>query len=176
MGASASSPGLRLDARRALCVGVNGVRNGAPLGGVPLRDAEDVAATLRRAGWTATVVLDPNVAELRAALDAFAASLSPDGASLFYFAGHAARDADGVNTLLPVEGTLPCLCAATAFEGFHSRTRTHARVAYTTHADALAATRLPVPTRQACPTTARCAPRAWRLTRCLRAWSPRAGC
>jgi hypothetical protein len=127
MGAAASSPGLRLDARHALCVGVNGVRNGAPLGGVPLRDAEDVAAALRRAGWTATVVLDPNVTELRAALDAFAASLSPDGAALFYFAGHAARDASGVNTLMPVEGTahtrLQC-GAATAFrrceEGFRS--------------------------------------------------------
>ena len=110
MGAGASAT-LRPDARFALCVGVNGTP-GAPLGGTPLRDAEDVATAFRRAGWSVVVLENPSQAELKAALEEWRAKLSADGASMFFFSGHAARDADGINALVPMEGALRQHCGA----------------------------------------------------------------
>jgi hypothetical protein len=100
---SGASTAVNPEARFGLCVGVNGAP-GAPLGGTPLRDAEDVATAFRRAGWSVEVVLSPSQAELKAALETWSAKLTADGASMFYFSGHVARDADGVNALVPMEG------------------------------------------------------------------------
>jgi uncharacterized caspase-like protein len=99
--ASSSVPQWPQGAKVALCVGV------AAYAAAPLRnslnDARDMAAALTRVGYATTLVTDPRVDELEAAVGAFAAQLQPGGAGFFFFAGHGAQAEDGTNYLLPRE-------------------------------------------------------------------------
>jgi uncharacterized caspase-like protein len=91
-------------AKVALCVGVADYAT-APLKNT-LHDAHDMADALKRVGYATTVVTDPDVDQLEAAVSAFAAKLQPGGAGVFFFAGHGAQAADGTNYLLPREAAV----------------------------------------------------------------------
>jgi hypothetical protein len=87
----------------ALCVGVSKYTYSGciPLT-YPAKDAADVAAALRRVGYTATVLQDAaaTAAGIRSALEDFSAALGPGGCAFFYFSGHGLTGPDGKNYLL----------------------------------------------------------------------------
>jgi uncharacterized caspase-like protein len=89
-------------ARIALVVGNSAYSGEASLKN-PANDASDMAAALKRAGWSVSVAMDADRRAFNRAIGAFRDSLAEsEGANaLFYYAGHGIQT-DGRNYLLPV--------------------------------------------------------------------------
>jgi uncharacterized caspase-like protein len=100
--AGAAPARCRRRAGVALCVGVSGYAT-APLR-TPRADAAAVAAALRRFGFKTTLLEEPRLEALLDGVEAFAETLSPDDAAVFFFAGHAVQGGAQDNYLIPVEG------------------------------------------------------------------------
>lgn len=87
--------------RKALVIGVQAYRYVTQLGS-PVKDAQDVAAALKRMGYQVTLVRDPNTrsADIFRAIDSYIKSIRPGDISVFYFSGHGFQ-AGGTNYLAP---------------------------------------------------------------------------
>jgi uncharacterized caspase-like protein len=72
--------------RTALVIG-NSAYSSGPLKN-PVNDAADMAAALRRAGFTVTLKKNVNSQEMVEAIEDFGNSLKRGGVGLFYYAGH----------------------------------------------------------------------------------------
>lgn len=68
----------------------------------PVNDAVAMEATLKRLGFQVTLLRNADLRKMRAAIDDFASSLTPDSLGLFYFAGHGLQ-VNRVNYLVPVD-------------------------------------------------------------------------
>src|ERR1700674_3427260 len=90
--------------RVALVIG-NGAYATAPRLPNPRNDAEDVAASLKRAGFETVVGLDLDKAGMDDATIRFARAVRDADVALFYYSGHAMQFA-GVNYLMPVDAKL----------------------------------------------------------------------
>jgi hypothetical protein len=98
---AASSPAKLNAHRKALVIGVQAYRYVTPLGS-PVKDAQDMAAALKRMGYQVTLVRDPNTrsADIFRAIDSYIKSIRPGDISVFYFSGHGFQ-AGGSNYLAP---------------------------------------------------------------------------
>ena len=101
--------------RVALVIG-----NGAYSGGVrplanPPHDATAVAALLQRRGFKTVLVLDAGLAELRSAVQAFAAAADRADVAIVFYSGHAV-ELDGRNMLVPVDLSLSAISSKSEFE------------------------------------------------------------
>ncbi len=85
--------------RIALVIG-NGAYSSGPLKN-PANDATDMAAALKRAGFTVTLKRNANLQEMVETIEAFGNSLKRGGVGLFYYAGHGVQ-VNSVNYLLPI--------------------------------------------------------------------------
>ena len=85
--------------RVALVVG-NGAYQSNPLKNPP-NDAEDVAASLRDAGFEVSLLKDADLTAFEKAVSDFAGKLRGADTGLFYYAGHGVQ-VDGMNYLIPV--------------------------------------------------------------------------
>ena len=85
--------------RTALVIG-NSAYSSGPLKN-PVNDAADVAAMLKKLGFTVTLKKDAKLQEMDEAIEAFGNSLKRGGVGLFYYAGHGVQ-VNGTNYLLPV--------------------------------------------------------------------------
>jgi hypothetical protein len=86
--------------RTALVIG-NSQYPSSPLRN-PVRDAKDVAAALKSAGFEVILEIDADRAQLAAAIDRFGTALTTrKGVALFYYAGHGVQ-IGGENYLIPV--------------------------------------------------------------------------
>lgn len=96
-------------ARLALVVG-NAAYDGDAALKNPVNDATDVAAALKKAGWTVTLVTNADRRTFTRAIGTFRDSLATqEGAdSLFYYAGHGMQ-IEGANYLIPVKVTFDVL-------------------------------------------------------------------
>ena len=91
----------------ALVIG-NGTYQAAPAAATAAVDAEIVAETLRGAGYDVTELHDLHKADIGQAMRGFldkAAAAGPEGAAIFYYAGHAAQSG-GANYLIPVDAVI----------------------------------------------------------------------
>jgi uncharacterized protein len=91
-------------ARVALVIG-NGAYEHAPHLLNPVHDATDVAAVLRKLGYSVDLITDARKAGLEAALTRFATVASGAEVAVIYYSGHGV-EVGGVNFLLPVEATV----------------------------------------------------------------------
>jgi uncharacterized caspase-like protein len=98
--------------RLALVVGQSRLGSQLVLDSAP-RDAQAVAAALRRAGFVVMLREDLTAADLRASLKEFRERLMPDGVGFIYATGLGAQ-IDGHNLLLPRETTLDGAAAPAA--------------------------------------------------------------
>ncbi len=71
----------------------------------PTDDAELVAASLRKADYTVTLMLDASLDQLRAGVDGFAKEAAGSDVALVYYSGHGVQT-DGVNYLVPVSAAV----------------------------------------------------------------------
>ena len=71
----------------------------------PVNDAEDMAQTLRGAGFDVLVRTNATQRQMQQALREFAGTLAPGGVGLFYFAGHGVQ-VKGRNFLVPIGATI----------------------------------------------------------------------
>jgi len=97
-----SLPGILTAApeqRTALVIG-NGAYSASPLKN-PVNDATDLAAALKRAGFTVTLKKNANLQEMVESIEDFGNSLKRGGVGLFYYAGHGVQ-VNSVNYLLPI--------------------------------------------------------------------------
>ena len=85
--------------RTALVIG-NGAYSSGPLKN-PVNDATDMAAALKKAGFTVSLKKNAKLQEMEEAIEGFGNSLKRGGVGLFYFAGHGVQ-VNGVNYLLPI--------------------------------------------------------------------------
>lgn len=85
--------------RTALVIG-NGAYSSGPLKN-PVNDATDMAAALKKAGFTVSFKKNAKLQEMEEAIEGFGNSLKRGGVGLFYFAGHGVQ-VNGVNYLLPI--------------------------------------------------------------------------
>ena len=85
------------DSRTALVIG-NGAYSSGPLN--PVNDAADMAAMLKKLGFTVTLKQNAKQQEMDEAIEAFGNSLRRGGVGLFYYAGHGVQ-VNGTNYLLP---------------------------------------------------------------------------
>ena len=90
--------------RVALAVGNADYRN-VPALANPVNDAEDVAAVLRRLGFSVTTGLDLTDAAMEDRVRAFSRQAKEAEVALFFYAGHGLQ-VDGVNYLVPVDAKL----------------------------------------------------------------------
>ena len=67
----------------------------------PVNDAEDIASSLRKAGFDVLLLLNSNRREMRAAIRQFGEKLKDADASMFYYSGHGIQ-IDGRNYLIPI--------------------------------------------------------------------------
>lgn len=67
----------------------------------PKKDANDMAAELRKMGFEVTVLIDADRMRLQRGLDIYVESLRPKDISVFYFSGHGFQENNG-NYLMPV--------------------------------------------------------------------------
>ena len=67
----------------------------------PGNDARDMAATLRKKGFTVSLLLNANRKKINQAIRNFGDRLRQGGVGLFYFAGHGVQ-VDGANYLIPI--------------------------------------------------------------------------
>jgi len=95
-GTAASAQGSRV----ALVVGAGAYRAVPPLPNPP-SDARAIAAALRRLGFATDLVIDPDRAQLEAAIRRLGENARAADAAVFYYAGHA-LEAGGRNNLVPV--------------------------------------------------------------------------
>ena len=93
--------------RVALVVGNAAYPSGAALA-TPVKDAEVVAAALRKQGYEITVVTNASRRDFAAALARFEEALRGADSGLFYFAGHGLQ-VRGENYLVPVDVELSSL-------------------------------------------------------------------
>jgi hypothetical protein len=98
-------PGLiaAMERRTALVIG-NSTYNSGPLKN-PVNDAVDMAAALKRTGFTVTLKKDANLQEMVEAIEDFGNSLKRGGVGLFYYAGHGVQ-VSGINYLLPISARI----------------------------------------------------------------------
>jgi uncharacterized caspase-like protein len=72
----------------------------------PPNDAADMAAALKKDGFTVTLLTDASRKTMEQAVRAFGNSLkNPDAVGMFYYSGHGAQ-ADGENFLIPVDADI----------------------------------------------------------------------
>lgn len=90
----------RGERRMALVIGVSAYDGLAPALPNPTRDAALMRDTLVALGFDVTALIDPDSADIRAALAAFAVDAAGAEIALFYFAGHG-LNVEGESTLLP---------------------------------------------------------------------------
>jgi hypothetical protein len=86
--------------RTALVIG-NSAYSSGPLKN-PVNDAADMAAALKRAGFTVMLKKNANLREMVEAIEDFGNSLKKGGVGLFYYAGHGVQ-VNNVNYLLPIK-------------------------------------------------------------------------
>jgi hypothetical protein len=98
-------PGLiaATERRTALVIG-NSTYSSGPLKN-PVNDADDMAAALKRAGFTVTLKKDANLQEMVEAIEEFGNTLKKGGVGLFYYAGHGVQ-VSGINYLLPISARI----------------------------------------------------------------------
>ncbi len=89
--------------RTALVIGNSSYSSG-PLKN-PVNDAADMAAALRRAGFTVMLKKNANLQEMVEAIEEFGNNLRKGGVGLFYYAGHGVQ-VSGVNYLLPISARI----------------------------------------------------------------------
>jgi len=87
-------------ARTALVIGNSDYRS-SPLKN-PVKDATDMAAELRKLGFSVTRLLNATQSQMRKAIRQFGRSLKKGGVGLFFYAGHGMQ-VKGVNYLIPIE-------------------------------------------------------------------------
>ncbi len=87
--------------RVALVVG-NADYNTLPSLRNPENDAQDMAAVLRRAGFTVILVVNADLRGMEEAVRDFSTALSDADVGLFYYAGHGLQS-EGINYLVPVD-------------------------------------------------------------------------
>lgn len=87
--------------KHALVIG-NGAYQKLPLLRCPVNDATDMAAALRKAGFTVTTKTEAGQTAMKEAIAAFGKQLRANDVALFYFSGHGIQF-DGNNYLLPVD-------------------------------------------------------------------------
>jgi Flp pilus assembly protein TadD len=98
-------PSTHLGRRVALAIGNAAYRKVDPLPN-PKRDASDIAAALKAAGFAEVVVLhDLGLKEMQRALAAFEAKAAGAAWAVVYYGGHAIQ-VDGKNFLVPVDAEL----------------------------------------------------------------------
>jgi len=85
--------------RTALVIG-NGAYESGRLKN-PTNDAIDMAAALKKAGFTVTLKKNARLQEMEEAIENFGNRLKRGGVGLFYFAGHGVQ-VNGVNYLIPI--------------------------------------------------------------------------
>jgi TPR repeat protein len=71
----------------------------------PTDDAKLLAASLQKADYTVTLMLDASLDQLRAGVDSFAKEAAGSDVALVYYSGHGVQ-ADGVNYLVPVSAAV----------------------------------------------------------------------
>jgi uncharacterized caspase-like protein len=98
------SPAFAADKRVALVIGNAAYSHTAPLAN-PRNDAEDVAATLRGAGFQVLEGIDLDKAGMDDMLARFARQAEDADAALIFYAGHGMQ-IDGQNVLVPVDAEL----------------------------------------------------------------------
>jgi len=91
------------DQRIALVIG-NSAYSSGPLKN-PVNDATDIAAALKRAGFTVTLKKNANLQEMVEIIEDFGNSLKRGGVGLFYYAGHGVQ-VNSVNYLLPISARI----------------------------------------------------------------------
>lgn len=89
--------------RTALVIG-NSTYSSGPLKN-PVNDAADMAAALKRAGFTVMLKKNANLQEMIEAIEDFGNSLKRGGVGLFYYAGHGVQ-VNNVNYLLPIKESI----------------------------------------------------------------------
>ena len=67
----------------------------------PVNDATDMAATLKKLGFTVTLKRNASLQEMDEAVETFGSQLKRGGVGLFYYAGHGVQ-INGTNYLLPI--------------------------------------------------------------------------
>jgi len=85
--------------RIALVIG-NSAYSSGPLKN-PVNDAADMAAILKKLGFSVTLKKNARLQEMDEALEAFGNRLKRGGVGLFYYAGHGVQ-VNGANYLLPI--------------------------------------------------------------------------
>jgi hypothetical protein len=85
--------------RIALVIG-NSAYSSGPLKN-PVNDAADMAAMLKKLGFSVTLQKNAGLQEMDEAIEAFGNRLKRGGVGLFYYAGHGVQ-VNGVNYLLPI--------------------------------------------------------------------------
>jgi len=68
-------------------------------------DADDISASLEKAGFKVTLGIDLNNTQLKEIFQTFASKLNSDDTALFYFAGHAIQ-VNGLNFLVPIDANI----------------------------------------------------------------------
>jgi tetratricopeptide (TPR) repeat protein len=102
---SSAPPGAQLGRRVALAIGNGTYRKVDPLPN-PRKDASDIGAALKAAGFAEVSVLhDLGLREMQRALAAFEAKAADADWALVYYGGHAIQ-VDGKNYLIPVDAEL----------------------------------------------------------------------
>jgi hypothetical protein len=92
------------EARIALVIG-NGSYSNVPLKN-PANDARDVAAALKKLGFSVSLVVDGDMAAMSRAIRDFGAAIRrPDAVALFYYSGHGVQYR-GANYLLPAKSDI----------------------------------------------------------------------
>ena len=104
LGAFGLATSALAEKRVALVIGNSAYQNTPALAN-PVNDAEDVATTVSRLGFT--VVLERNLDRrgMETAIARFARLSQDADAAMFYYAGHGVQ-ADGVNYLIPVDAEI----------------------------------------------------------------------
>jgi 6-phosphogluconolactonase (cycloisomerase 2 family)/uncharacterized caspase-like protein len=91
--------------RVALVIGNGGYQHNAPLDNPP-NDATDIAAALRKDGFTVTLLIDATRIDMEQSVRAFGNGLkNRDAIGMFYYSGHGAQ-AEGNNFLVPVDADI----------------------------------------------------------------------
>ena len=95
--ANANSPTAT---RKALLIGNQSYPGSTGQLGAPVKDATDMAAALKRSGFSVRLLTEVGWAEMERAITEYAQSLNPMDISVFYFSGHGYQR-DGNNYLVP---------------------------------------------------------------------------
>ncbi len=104
--ASQSAPALPItEKRQALIIGNSSYKHAATLKN-PQNDAELIAASLRKTGFTVTLLINASQSEMKRAMRNFGRTLRASNAiGLFYYAGHGVQ-VKGENYLIPIDANI----------------------------------------------------------------------